>query len=57
MDNIANVLFVGVILIIALMYRFGVFRGKLNTRFNKIINLDEVVFPGLEKSLADRHSD
>jgi hypothetical protein len=54
MDRIATLILPAAILGVALMYRFGVFRGRLNSRFNKIINLDEVIFPGLEKDLADR---
>jgi len=42
------------IFIYALMYKYGYFRGKQNNRLRKIINMDDVIFGGVDEMLAKK---
>ncbi|MDD5491993.1 MAG: hypothetical protein PHV60_04860 [bacterium] len=53
-ENLFNIAIGVAIFIYALMYRYGYFRGKQNSRFRKIINMDEFLFPNLNEEIAHR---
>jgi hypothetical protein len=54
MKNLINLAIAFVMLLYALMFRYGYFRGKQNNKYRKTINLDEILFPGLDENLAHR---
>lgn len=53
-EHLFNLVFGFGLLIYALMFKYGYFRGKQNNRFNKILNMDELIFPTVTEEISQQ---